>query len=59
MSREAREARIAIYDPVHRSEHAQVVLRPVDLIRLDELIREGTERDRGRYALRLAFGHNA
>ncbi len=35
---EAREAKIELYDPVYGTSRAHIVLRPVNLIRLDQLI---------------------
>jgi 5-methylcytosine-specific restriction enzyme subunit McrC len=59
MSGNAREARIEIRDPLHGAEHAQVILRPVNLIRLDELIRAKNKRDQTQYARWLAFGQDS
>ena len=56
LSSNAREARIEIRDPLHAAEQAQVILRPVDLIRLDRLILAKNERDQMQYARWLAFG---
>ena len=56
----AREARIAIRDPVRSHDRAEVTLRPVDLIHLTELIsapaRQQAIRARAAYARFLAFG---
>ncbi len=38
MEGQAREARIELHDPVYGTDRAHVVLRPVNLIRLDQLI---------------------
>src|SRR6266496_758403 len=40
MEAEAREARIALHDPVYGTGLAHVVLRPVNLLRLEQLINE-------------------
>ncbi|MBM2832519.1 MAG: hypothetical protein HW414_1571 [Dehalococcoidia bacterium] len=57
----AKEERIEIRDPISGRGRAQVVLRPVNLMRLDELIREQdsivAERERAKYALMMAFGN--
>ena len=57
---EAREARVAINDPMNGSSRAQVVLRPVNLLRLDQLITGErnikNERERISFAKWLAFG---
>ena len=59
---EAREARIELHDPVYGTGRAHVVLRPVNLIHLDQLItRERNmkdERERTAFARWLAFGED-
>jgi len=54
------EQAIALNDPVHEAEQARIVLRPVDLLKLEELIStpSGVRRERRCAALarRLAFG---
>lgn len=58
----AQEERIQIRDTISRKDRAQVVLRPVNLMRLDELVCSPrttlVERERTRFAQELAFGHN-
>jgi 5-methylcytosine-specific restriction enzyme subunit McrC len=58
----AREARIALRDPVYGTGRAHVILRPVDLIYLDQLItgerKMMNERERIAFASWLAFGDN-
>jgi 5-methylcytosine-specific restriction enzyme subunit McrC len=60
MEAETREAKIALYDPVYGTGRAHVVLRPVNLLRLDQLITEErkmkNERERTAFARWLAFG---
>ncbi len=61
MDERAREARIAINDPIHGSNRAHVVLRPVNLLQLDQLITEERNTVAGfaaasSYARWLAFG---
>ena len=56
-SSEAEEAWIEVRDPVGGGGRARVVLRPVDLYKLNDLIcGGGGGRERGAYARRLAFG---
>ncbi len=59
---EAREARIALHDPVYGTGRAHVVLRPVNLIHLDQLItgerKIKNERERTAFARWLAFGED-
>ena len=62
METEAREARIALHDPVYGTGRAHVVLRPVNLLKLDQLITEQrkmkNEREHIAFARWLAFGDN-
>src|SRR5260370_3824091 len=57
---EAREARIALHDPVYGTGRAHVVLRPVNLIQLDQLItgerKIKNETERTAFSRWLAFG---
>ncbi len=57
---DAKEARIVIRDPLHQSRIAQVILRPVNLLSLDELLSAGdkiiNDRARAAFARQLAFG---
>jgi 5-methylcytosine-specific restriction enzyme subunit McrC len=57
---DAEEARIIIRDPVYSASTAHVILRPVNLHRLDELIASPKtaqlERERARFAGWLVFG---
>jgi len=56
-SSEAQEAWIEVRDPVAGGGRARVVLRPVDLYKLNDLISGGGGgREREAYARRLAFG---
>jgi len=59
---EAREARIELHDPVYGTGRAHVVLRPVNLIHLDQLItgerKIKNERERTAFARWLAFGED-
>ena len=53
----AEEAEIEVRDPVGGGRRGRVVLRPVDLYKLENLISGGGGgRDRAEYARRLAFG---
>jgi 5-methylcytosine-specific restriction enzyme subunit McrC len=59
---EAKEARIILHDPVYGTGRAYVVLRPVNLLHLEQLV-TGTktvknERERADFARQLAFGDN-
>ena len=59
----AREQSIAIHEPVQGATQARVVLRPVNLLDLEELLRGGVSRkahgDCASLAHRLAFGNDA
>lgn len=59
----AREARIEIKDPVHGAGMAQVILRPVNLMKLNALVMERrrglAEQARADYAGYLVFGHES
>src|SRR5260221_761818 len=59
---QTREARIEIHDPVYGTGRAHVVLRPVNLIHLDQLItgerKIKNERERTAFARWLAFGED-
>ena len=58
----AKEAKIEVRDPIYGSGKAQVVLRPLDLIDLDELVSgpqsRQNERNKIDFAYYLAFGKN-
>ena len=58
----AKEAKIEVRDPIYGSGKAQVVLRPLDLINLDELVsgpqNRQNERNKIDFAYYLAFGKN-
>jgi hypothetical protein len=60
MEAEARKARIALHDPVYGTGRANIVLRPVNLVRLEQLItgerKIKDERERIAFARWLAFG---
>jgi 5-methylcytosine-specific restriction enzyme subunit McrC len=54
-----KEQRINLYDPLRNGVRAQVVLRQVDINRIDKLLSAkgtGCERQRAEYARELAFG---
>jgi 5-methylcytosine-specific restriction enzyme subunit McrC len=52
----AQEARIEIRDPLYGDGRAKVILRPVNLLRLEKLIYGDKERDRGTFSRWMAFG---
>lgn len=57
---DAQEVRIIIRDPVYNAGTAHVILRPVNLLRLDELLAgpktAQSERDKARFAVEMVFG---
>ncbi len=55
MDAEAREARIAINDPMYGTGRAHVILRPVNLLKLDQLITEERNTVAG-FATARSFG---
>ena len=59
---DAQEARIVIRDPVYGTDYANVLLRPVDVLRLEDLIscagKVNNWRERAAFAEQLAFGKN-
>src|SRR6266487_3523179 len=59
---DAQEARIVIRDPVYGTDHAHVLLRPVDVLRLENLISHAGKvnnwRERAAFAEQLTFGKN-
>jgi len=59
----AREARIAIRDPIYGADRAKVILRPVNLSYLERLItgpgRHRYQMERSEYAHYLAFGNDS
>lgn len=61
VSPEAKEARIAIQDPIFRETQAQVILRPVNLHQLENLVmslnRQIAKRECTKFAEYLVFGH--
>ena len=52
----ARDARIAIRDPVHGGNRAQVVLRPVYLLALERMIADRGYKTGALYARHLVLG---
>ncbi|HVB25758.1 MAG TPA: hypothetical protein VNG51_27725 [Ktedonobacteraceae bacterium] len=60
ISSDAEDARIIIRDPIYEESRASVVLRPVNLLELDELLNSsrtiGNQRKRSVFAEWLAFG---
>ncbi len=57
---EAKEARIMLRDPIYGTGRAYIVLRPVNLLHLEQLVTSPktmkNERERADFARRLAFG---
>jgi 5-methylcytosine-specific restriction enzyme subunit McrC len=57
---DAREARIVIRDPIYGTDHANVLLRPVDVLHLEDVIsragKMNNRRERAAFAEQLAFG---
>jgi len=58
VSHEAQEARIEIRDSLYGAGRGLVVLRPVDMYRLDRLILSKDQREKTAFAHLLAFGHD-
>jgi hypothetical protein len=67
MEAEAREARIVLNDPIYGTGRAHVVLRPVNLLQLDQLITKERKNERNvvaglasarSFARWLAFGES-
>ena len=62
MQPEAKEARIQMHDPVYGAGRAQIVLRPVDLLRLDNLTTSSgsmhSKRECASFARWLVFGEH-
>ncbi len=62
MNNHAKEARIQVTDPLHGAYRAQVIIRPVKLLYLNELISDQStniiRRERTKYAQCLAFGNS-
>jgi 5-methylcytosine-specific restriction enzyme subunit McrC len=62
MQSDAREARILLRDPVYGAGRAQIVLRPVDLLHLDNLVMSAgsiqSKRECAAFAHRLVFGEH-
>ena len=56
ISAAAKEARIALHDPVYGGQRAQVVLRPVNLLSLEQMVTENKKRECVDYADHLVFG---
>lgn len=53
---ESRDQAIIIRDPVSGKPQGEVILRPVDLLKLEKLLREGDGNGRSNFAYHLAFG---
>lgn len=62
MQPDAKEARIQMHDPVYGAGRAQIVLRPVDLLRLDNLVTSAgsiqSKRECAAFARWLVFGEH-
>jgi len=62
MQSDAREARILLRDPLYGAGRAQIVLRPVDLLHLDNLVMSAgsiqSKRECAAFAHRLVFGEH-
>lgn len=49
-------ARTALHDPVYGGQRAQVVLRPVNLLKLEQMVTENRKRECVDFAEHLIFG---
>ncbi len=50
-----RIARLGIYDPIYENAQSEVIMKPIDLLELDKLIRDGTWNQCNKKALELVL----